>query len=53
MSTIKKTEQSLENLENALKRLGEALSEPEINSLTIDGTIQRFEFSFELFWKST
>lgn len=41
----------LEDLNNALSKLAEALSlgpEPDINR---DGTIQRFEFSFELSWK--
>lgn len=37
--------------ERAIRRLAEALAEPEANRLAVDGTIQRFEFSFELFWK--
>jgi nucleotidyltransferase substrate binding protein (TIGR01987 family) len=44
--------QSLKNLENALSRLEAALKEDESNSLFIDGTIQRFEFSIELYWKT-
>jgi nucleotidyltransferase substrate binding protein (TIGR01987 family) len=44
--------QSLKNLENALNRLEAALKEDESNSLFIDGTIQRFEFSIELYWKT-
>lgn len=51
MSRRKATE-SLINLEKALKRLDEALQEKEINSLYVDGTIQRFEFSVELYWKT-
>ena len=47
-----KTRQSLENLASALRRLSEALQEPEENSLIVDGTIQRFEFVIELFWKT-
>ncbi|MDY6850020.1 MAG: HI0074 family nucleotidyltransferase substrate-binding subunit [Thermodesulfobacteriota bacterium] len=47
-----KAAQSLENLDRALKRLEEALQEPEGNSLVIDGTIQRFEFVIELYWKT-
>jgi nucleotidyltransferase substrate binding protein (TIGR01987 family) len=47
-----KAAQSLENLERALKRLEEALREPGSNSLVIDGTIQRFEFVIELYWKT-
>lgn len=35
----------------AVKRLKEALTEAE-NPLSIDGTIQRFEFTFEQAWKT-
>lgn len=47
-----KVEQSLQNLGKALERLQEALAELSNNSLIIDGTIQRFEFVLELFWKT-
>lgn len=47
-----KVKQSLKNLGNALKRLEEALEEKHPNPLYIDGTIQRFEFVMELFWKT-
>jgi nucleotidyltransferase substrate binding protein (TIGR01987 family) len=47
-----KHSQSLLNLEAALERLQEALQEPETNKLALDGTIQRFEFVIELFWKT-
>jgi nucleotidyltransferase substrate binding protein (TIGR01987 family) len=47
-----KGKQKLINLGNALQRLAEALQEPESNPLAIDGTIQRFEFVYELFWKT-
>ncbi len=48
---IKQTD-SFKALGKALERLKEALKEsPETNVLAIDGTIQRFEFSIELFWK--
>lgn len=43
--------QALENLNNALDRLSEAVKAAKTD-LEIDGTIQRFEFSFELFWKT-
>ena len=39
-------------LGRALDRLGEALAQPEDNPLAIDGTIQRFEFAMELYWKA-
>jgi nucleotidyltransferase substrate binding protein (TIGR01987 family) len=45
-------QQSLNNLERALARLKEALGEPASNSLVIDGTLQRFEFVIELYWKA-
>lgn len=44
--------QSMENLSNALKRLQEALTENPTNPLIIDGTIQRFEFVIEIYWKT-
>ncbi|MCX7046839.1 MAG: HI0074 family nucleotidyltransferase substrate-binding subunit [Candidatus Sumerlaeota bacterium] len=47
-----KPNQSLKNLARALDRLGEALAAPESDSLIIDATIQRFEFTIELFWKT-
>ena len=47
-----KIQQSVTNLGRALTRLEEALNEPDTNSLVIDGTIQRFEFVIELFWKT-
>lgn len=45
-------EDSLESLRNALDRFGEALAHPEPDEIVMDGTIQRFEFTFELFWKT-
>lgn len=42
----------VERLGQGLDRLREALAEPSPNDLMIDGTIQRFEFVFELFWKA-
>lgn len=44
--------QSVRNLSRAVDRLAEALAQPPANSLAIDGTIQRFEFTVELFWKT-
>lgn len=38
-------------LQNAVKRLGEAARKPETDILR-DAVIQRFEFTFELVWKS-
>lgn len=48
----KKVFDSLQKLELAIKRLDEALAEDDTNPLAIDGTIQRFEFVFELMWKT-
>lgn len=42
----------LANFTQALTRLQEALSETASNPLAVDATIQRFEFTFELAWKS-
>lgn len=40
------------DFKDALERLKEALADdPMKNNIVIDGTIQRFEFSFELAWK--
>jgi nucleotidyltransferase substrate binding protein (TIGR01987 family) len=43
---------SVATLARSLERLREALAQPEANPLAIDGTIQRFEFAIELFWKT-
>jgi nucleotidyltransferase substrate binding protein (TIGR01987 family) len=43
---------SLQSLGNALDRFGEALAHPTPDDIVMDGTIQRFEFTFELFWKT-
>jgi len=41
----------LESLGKALDRLQEAVKVAQPSGLVIDGTIQRFEFTIELFWK--
>ena len=46
------TQLVLGELARALTRLREAVEEPPENPLAIDGTIQRFEFTIELFWKA-
>lgn len=43
---------ALAELGRALDRLGEALGVGADNPLMIDGTMQRFEFCFELLWKT-
>ncbi|HEX3810521.1 MAG TPA: nucleotidyltransferase substrate binding protein [Rhizomicrobium sp.] len=42
----------LENLERATARLAEALAAPKDTPFIVDATIQRFEFAFELCWKT-
>jgi nucleotidyltransferase substrate binding protein (TIGR01987 family) len=42
---------SFENLNNAVKRLDEGIKQAK-NQLDQDGVIQRFEFTFELLWKT-
>jgi nucleotidyltransferase substrate binding protein (TIGR01987 family) len=44
-------EYSLRKLQNAFLRLKES-SERAVDELDRDGVIQRFEFTFELFWKT-
>jgi nucleotidyltransferase substrate binding protein (TIGR01987 family) len=45
--------QKLENFENALERLKEGFAKfDDVNDLLRDGLIQRFEFTFELAWKT-
>lgn len=43
-------EYSIQKFNNALQRLEEALQDR--SELAVDGTIQRFEFCFELTWKT-
>ncbi len=46
-----KYNRNIENLEKALLRFGEALTEP-VSSIVRDASIQRFEFTYELLWKT-
>jgi len=48
----KKVETDINNFENALNALEESVSVKELSELERDGMIQRFEFVFELLWKS-
>jgi len=50
--TAQNAKRRLDELGRALARLGEALAVPADAPLAIDGTIQRFEFVFELYWKA-
>ena len=50
--TLEKINDIYEDFKNALARLQEALNEDLLKgNIIIDGTIQRFEFTFELSWK--
>lgn len=51
MSDLSEIEFSLRKYRNAIVRLEEALNEKD-SPLAVDGTIQRFEFTFELSWKT-
>jgi len=44
--------QRLSDLKKSAKRLGEATDKKEFTELEKDGLIQRFEFTFELAWKT-
>lgn len=48
----RKVEDSLANLGKAMDRLREALEVPRTSPLVLEGTIQRFEFVIEIFWKA-
>ena len=48
---MKRYEERKQELLNATERLKEALQETE-NDIIIDGTLHRFEFTFELAWKT-
>lgn len=47
---LTKLQAQYNDLEKALKKLSEALKQPE-TELNRDATIQRFEFTFEMSWK--
>ena len=44
-------QERLSEYKNAVDRLEEALKEPE-SEIVVDGVLQRFEFTFELAWKT-
>ena len=48
---MKRFEERKEDLNKATTRLEEALKE-EMTDLAIDGVLHRFEFTFELAWKT-
>lgn len=49
---VNKFYQKLENYKKALARLGEVLKKDLADDIVIDATIQRFEFTMELAWKT-
>ncbi len=48
---MKRFEERKQDLINATNRLKEALQQ-EVNNIIIDGTLHRYEFTFELAWKA-
>lgn len=51
LPSMKRFEQVRADFESALKTLEEALDVAQ-SDLEVDGALQRFEFTFELFWKT-
>ena len=49
--TSERYRRNLENYEHAAKQLAKALNEPESEFIR-DASIQRFEFTYELLWKT-
>lgn len=49
---MERFKQRLEEFSNALERLKEGLTKSADDDLYIDGILQRFEFTFELSWKT-
>ena len=49
--TANKLDRNLINFQKALNRFKEILQEPE-STIVVDATIQRFEFTYELMWKT-
>ncbi|MBF0444790.1 MAG: nucleotidyltransferase substrate binding protein [Magnetococcales bacterium] len=47
-----KVKQSLANLDKALKSLGELVQKQNGEDYIVDATIQRFEYTYELLWKT-
>lgn len=52
MTTVPRWRQRLEDFISAHSRLGTALNQGHFSELERDGVIQRFEFTFELAWKT-
>jgi nucleotidyltransferase substrate binding protein (TIGR01987 family) len=52
MEEISKWENKLENFEKANAQLQKALLQKDYNDLEREGVIKRFEFTFELGWKT-
>lgn len=48
---MKRFQERKEDFKNATERLKEALNE-EVTDIVIDGVLHRFEFTFELAWKT-
>lgn len=49
--TSARYKKNIENYKNAVKQLAKALSQPESEFIR-DASIQRFEFTYELLWKT-
>jgi nucleotidyltransferase substrate binding protein (TIGR01987 family) len=50
--SLRKLHDSLANLESAVEKLENAVKIPKDRELVVEGTIQRFEYTIELMWKT-
>lgn len=50
--SVRKLHDSLTNLESAVSKLEDAFKIPKDRELVVEGTIQRFEYTIELMWKT-
>lgn len=50
--SMRQLQDSLANLQSAVAKLEDAIKIPKDRELVVEGTIQRFEYTIELMWKT-